>query len=95
MLRSMSVLLFVGFLVISSWCPAHAEQTKVTKPTAAPWSIGVPGAVTKSLSVKHMGLPNGVIGAESLAFDCREQGPYASVSDGRILKWDGITQEWT
>ncbi|GAY69494.1 hypothetical protein CUMW_289820, partial [Citrus unshiu] len=31
-------------------------------------------------------LPPGVVGPESLAFDCNGEGPYAGVSDGRILK---------
>ncbi|CAL4989473.1 unnamed protein product [Urochloa decumbens] len=88
----MSVLLFVG-LLLSSWCLAHAEAAK---PAAAPWSIEdpKPGGVARSLSVKQISLPNGVTGAESLAFDRRGQGPYAGVSDGRILKWDAIAQEW-
>ncbi|CAO2140956.1 unnamed protein product [Urochloa humidicola] len=90
---SMSLLLFVG-LLLSSWCPVYTEQAKAAKPAAAPWSIEVPGGVARNLSVKHIPLPDGVTGAESLAFDRRGQGPYAGVSDGRILKWDGITQEW-
>ncbi|PUZ41145.1 hypothetical protein GQ55_9G480200 [Panicum hallii var. hallii] len=40
-------------------------------------------------------LPDGVSGAESLAFDRRGQGPYASVSDGRVLKWGGSALGWT
>ncbi|KAM7268811.1 hypothetical protein ACFE04_010977 [Oxalis oulophora] len=31
-------------------------------------------------------LPRG-LGPESIAFDCRGDGPYVGVSDGRILKW--------
>ncbi|KAI4314015.1 hypothetical protein L6164_026958 [Bauhinia variegata] len=31
---------------------------------------------------------------ESLAFDCHGRGPYASVSDGRILKWKGARKGW-
>lgn len=30
-----------------------------------------------------------VVGPESIAFDCHGEGPYTSVSDGRILKWHG------
>ncbi|KAG6765771.1 hypothetical protein POTOM_029828 [Populus tomentosa] len=30
-----------------------------------------------------------VVGPESIAFDCNGKGPYVSVSDGRILKWQG------
>ncbi|XP_042517833.1 protein STRICTOSIDINE SYNTHASE-LIKE 10-like [Macadamia integrifolia] len=31
-------------------------------------------------------------GPESLAFDCKGQGPYVGVSDGRVLRWEGA--EW-
>ncbi|KAK4753535.1 hypothetical protein SAY87_001639 [Trapa incisa] len=34
-----------------------------------------------------------VVGPESIAFDCRGQGPYVGVSDGRILKWH--RKHWT
>ncbi|RLN40112.1 strictosidine synthase 3-like [Panicum miliaceum] len=40
-------------------------------------------------------LPDGVSGAESLAFDRRGEGPYAGVSDGRVLKWGGSALGWT
>ncbi|XP_062187062.1 protein STRICTOSIDINE SYNTHASE-LIKE 10-like [Phragmites australis] len=43
----------------------------------------------------HLPLPNGVTGAESLAFDAKGEGPYAGVSDGRVLKWGGSTVGWT
>jgi sugar lactone lactonase YvrE len=43
----------------------------------------------------HLPLPDGVSGAESLAFDRRGQGPYAGVSDGRVLKWGGSALGWT
>ncbi|KAM7250821.1 hypothetical protein ACFE04_022704 [Oxalis oulophora] len=33
-------------------------------------------------------LPGG-LGPESIAFDCKGNGPYVGVSDGRILKWKG------
>ena len=35
------------------------------------------------------------IGPESIEFDCHGQGPYISVSDGRILKWQGESVGWT
>ncbi|CAL4899730.1 unnamed protein product [Urochloa decumbens] len=91
---SMSLLLVVVGLLLSS-CAAHDEQAKAAKPAATPWSIHNPGGVARSLSLKAMYLPDGVTGAKSLAFDRRGQGPYAGVSDGRILKWDGIAQKWT
>ncbi|KAF9677254.1 hypothetical protein SADUNF_Sadunf08G0088800 [Salix dunnii] len=36
----------------------------------------------------------GVVGPESIAFDCNGEGPYVSVSDGRILKWKGAKLGW-
>ena len=35
-----------------------------------------------------------VSGPESIAFDCHGNGPYVSVSDGRILKWEGPNLAW-
>ncbi|KAL6902159.1 hypothetical protein ACP4OV_005035 [Aristida adscensionis] len=43
----------------------------------------------------HFPLPDGVTGAESLAFDRRGLGPYTGVSDGRILMWRGRALGWT
>ncbi|KAJ7943251.1 Strictosidine synthase [Quillaja saponaria] len=40
-------------------------------------------------------LPKDVFGPESIAFDCHGKGPYVSVSDGRILKWNGAHRGWT
>ncbi|KAF2308781.1 hypothetical protein GH714_017862 [Hevea brasiliensis] len=42
-------------------------------------------------SYSQLDLP-GVIGPESIAFDCNGKGPYVGVSDGRILKWQGQTR---
>ncbi|CAK7326463.1 unnamed protein product [Dovyalis caffra] len=42
----------------------------------------------------QLALP-GVVGPESIAFDCNGKGPYVSVSDGRILKWQGANPGWT
>ncbi|KAK2635930.1 hypothetical protein Ddye_030722 [Dipteronia dyeriana] len=36
----------------------------------------------------------GVVGPESIAFDCHGKGPYVGVSDGRILKWQGPPLGW-
>ncbi|XP_037497112.1 protein STRICTOSIDINE SYNTHASE-LIKE 10 [Jatropha curcas] len=44
-------------------------------------------------SYTQLDLP-GVIGPESLAFDCNGNGPYVGVSDGRILKWHQSNQSW-
>ncbi|KAG2593681.1 protein STRICTOSIDINE SYNTHASE-LIKE 10-like [Panicum virgatum] len=43
----------------------------------------------------HLPLPSGVTGAESLAFDAQGGGPYAGVSDGRVLRWGGSAAGWT
>jgi hypothetical protein len=41
-------------------------------------------------------LPDGSVrGPESVAFDGKGQGPYSSVSDGRVLKWNGDELGWT
>jgi hypothetical protein len=82
-----SLLLIVGLLLLSS-CKIEADD---------PWSIQVPkpGDATRRLSLEQIPLPNGVTGAESLAFDRRGQGPYAGVSDGRILRWDSSANSWT
>ncbi|WRX14777.1 Strictosidine synthase, partial [Theobroma cacao] len=41
----------------------------------------------------QMDLPQ-VTGPESIAFDCKNRGPYVGVSDGRILKWQGPNLGW-
>ncbi|KAK8281297.1 hypothetical protein V6Z11_D09G231500 [Gossypium hirsutum] len=33
-------------------------------------------------------------GPESIAFDCKGEGPYVGVSDGRVLKWEGLKFGW-
>uniref|UniRef100_A0A0E0LRT8 Strictosidine synthase conserved region domain-containing protein n=1 Tax=Oryza punctata TaxID=4537 RepID=A0A0E0LRT8_ORYPU len=43
----------------------------------------------------HLPLPDGVTGAESLAFDTANHGPYTGVSDGRVLRWGGAAAGWT
>ncbi|OEL15244.1 Protein STRICTOSIDINE SYNTHASE-LIKE 10 [Dichanthelium oligosanthes] len=66
--------------------------------TAAPsWSIHVPKprAAAKSLDLDRIPLPDGMRGAESLAFDCRGQGPYVGISDGYVLKWNAKAKRWT
>ncbi|KAL2320688.1 hypothetical protein Fmac_029657 [Flemingia macrophylla] len=37
---------------------------------------------------------DGSVGAESLAFDPRGEGPYTGVSDGRIIKWNRAQNRW-
>lgn len=46
-------------------------------------------------SYHRIKLPSSVIGAESLAFDTANEGPYVGVADGRVLKWNGHVQGWT
>lgn len=36
----------------------------------------------------------GAVGPESLAFDGDGEGPYAGVSDGRIMKWNSLENHW-
>ena len=36
----------------------------------------------------------GAVGPESLAFDSLGSGPYAGVSDGRIIKWEEKQGRW-
>ncbi|KAL6635279.1 hypothetical protein ACP70R_027950 [Stipagrostis hirtigluma subsp. patula] len=45
---------------------------------------------------QHLDLPAGSLrGPESVAFDGAGAGPYSGVSDGRVLKWNGQTREWS
>jgi hypothetical protein len=45
---------------------------------------------------QHLPLPRGTVrGPESVAFDGHGQGPYSSVTDGRVLKWNGDKLGWT
>lgn len=44
-------------------------------------------------SYSQLDLP-GVVGPESIAFDCNGKGPYVGVSDGRILKWQEPELGW-
>ncbi|KAF9624786.1 hypothetical protein IFM89_013867, partial [Coptis chinensis] len=50
---------------------------------------------SSSSSYHQVPLPAGVVGPESFDFDCRGEGPYTSVSDGRILKWLGARHGWS
>ncbi|GAY64998.1 hypothetical protein CUMW_237840 [Citrus unshiu] len=61
-------------------------------------SFGLPSNAGGSRKGNHhlkLQLPAGVVGPESLAFDCNGEGPYAGVSDGRILKWQDSKLGWT
>ncbi|CAO2200002.1 unnamed protein product [Urochloa humidicola] len=55
-------------------------------------------AVAKAIdatNTQHMQLPDGLIGPESVAFDKYGDGPYVSISDGRVLKYGGEGAGWT
>ena len=63
-------------------------------------SATAPEPAIETKSMDHRGLavmplPRPVSGPESLAFDPRGGGPYAGVSDGRVLKWSGRRLGWT
>ena len=77
--RAASLLLAV---VLALLLPASFCAAEPIKTTPTRWSF-------------HLPLPDAVTGAESLAFDRRGQGPYAGVSDGRVLKWGGSALGWT
>jgi uncharacterized protein with FMN-binding domain len=49
---------------------------------------------TNTSSSHHLPLPDGVSGAESLAFYAKD-GIYTGVSDGRVLKWRGRAAGWS
>ncbi|XP_074321616.1 protein STRICTOSIDINE SYNTHASE-LIKE 10-like [Silene latifolia] len=49
---------------------------------------------TQSREYHHLPLGPNMIGPESIAFDCKGEGPYAGISDGRVMKWQGAIQEW-
>ncbi|CAL4931082.1 unnamed protein product [Urochloa decumbens] len=61
----------------------------------SPFCAAQPIKTTPTQWSFHLPLPDGVTGAESLAFDRRGQGPYAGVSDGSVLKWGGNAVGWT
>ncbi|KAJ4850909.1 hypothetical protein Tsubulata_009478 [Turnera subulata] len=60
------------------------------------YTFGVSHLLYEDALIKYhqLDLP-GVIGPESIAFDCYGKGPYVSVSDGRILKLQGQRLGWT
>ena len=48
----------------------------------------------QNLKYGKLELPSGVSGPESVAFDCKGEGPYTGTSDGRILKRKGSKHGW-
>ena len=51
----------------------------------------IPLPMALSLTFKKLPLPTGVTGPSSSAFDLLGGGPYVSVQDGRILKYEEAT----
>ncbi|KAF0915579.1 hypothetical protein E2562_036762 [Oryza meyeriana var. granulata] len=77
--HSYSILVFLFVSLLCLAPPSAAQQVKTSYTQFA----------------FHLLLPDGVTGAESLAFDANNQGPYTGVSDGRVLKWGGSTVGWS
>ncbi|KAH9623870.1 hypothetical protein KSS87_001260 [Heliosperma pusillum] len=50
---------------------------------------------TQSREYHHLPLGPYMNGPESVAFDCKGDGPYTGISDGRVIKWQGQIQGWT
>ncbi|TVU08259.1 hypothetical protein EJB05_41656, partial [Eragrostis curvula] len=64
-------------------------------PSVAAARIGA--SVMRSIDgsqTQHLELPERMFGPESVAFDGHGAGPYVSISDGRILKYDGEGNGW-
>ena len=57
----------------------------------------VPGtAVIDGSRSLHLPLRGSLLrGPESVAFDGDGVGPYSGVSDGRVLKWNGLARRWS
>ncbi|XP_050374805.1 protein STRICTOSIDINE SYNTHASE-LIKE 10-like [Argentina anserina] len=84
----MTNLPFASFYLLLSCLLIILVSTSTSKPALA-FSIA-------SLSDYHeLELPHNIVGPESIAFDCRGEGPYVGVSDGRILKWEEHLKSWT
>ncbi|KQJ91881.1 protein STRICTOSIDINE SYNTHASE-LIKE 10 [Brachypodium distachyon] len=80
--RSSPLLVLLATLLLAvSFAPPRASAAEIK---TSPTEHGL-----------RLPLPDGVTGAESLAFDPRGQGPYAGVSDGRVLRWGGSAVGWT
>ena len=44
--------------------------------------------------MRNLNFLSGVSCPESVAFDCKGEGPYTGTSYGRILKWQGSMRGW-
>ncbi|KAK9681739.1 hypothetical protein RND81_10G024700 [Saponaria officinalis] len=56
---------------------------------------GVISVAGKQRNFTQINLGPNQRGPETIAFDCKGEGPYAGISDGRILKWQGQQTGWT
>lgn len=61
------------------------------------WSLSGATPIVWQLGQRHeyQLTLQGVVGPESIAFDGAGEGPYTGVSDGRVVKWDRRTGQWT
>ncbi|OMO93702.1 Six-bladed beta-propeller, TolB-like protein [Corchorus capsularis] len=82
--QSFKFLLLVFFLLAQNIMQSHQRRLEE----------GGSGDGDIQRSYYQIDLPDQVIGPESIAFDCRKEGPYIGVSDGRILKWQGPNFGW-
>lgn len=83
-----------SFLALLLALPLVASLASATGAAAvAPAAVYGTKSMDPGLAV--MPLPSPVSGPESLAFDRRGGGPYAGVSDGRVLRWRGRRLGWT
>ncbi|KAJ9691613.1 hypothetical protein PVL29_013720 [Vitis rotundifolia] len=59
-------------------------------------SISLFGCVNSHQALKYSTLehPSRVSGPKSIAFDCNGDGPFTGISNGRILKWQGLKHGW-
>ncbi|KAH9627516.1 hypothetical protein KSS87_016230 [Heliosperma pusillum] len=48
-----------------------------------------------NINYTRLSLGQNQTGPEAIAFDCKGEGPYVGISDGRILKWQGPHIGWT
>ncbi|EAZ07139.1 hypothetical protein EE612_044568 [Oryza sativa] len=83
------------FLLLSLVCLASPCAAQRVICEAPPCTASSQVKTTPTNRASHVRLPEGVTGAESLAFDSSNRGPFTGVSDGRVLKWGGDSAGWT
>ena len=66
------------------------------QPCAAARPIPGTASVIDGSRSLHLPLRGSLLrGPESVAFDGDGVGPYSGVSDGRVLKWNGLAGRWS